>query len=60
MKGEIRPGVAIDDGAAIHFVDDAIHRIVASRPKARAFRLSVRNGAPQEQALEAEYLRSTG
>jgi peptidase E len=59
-KGEILPGVAIDDGAAIHFVEGEIHRVVASRPKARAYRVRAREGAVQEEPLEAEYLRSTG
>ena len=60
LKGEILPGVAIDDGAAIHFVEGEIHRVVSSRPEARAYRVSVREGAVQEEPLEAEYVRSTG
>jgi dipeptidase E len=60
LKGEILPGVAIDDGAAIHFVEGEVHRVVASRPKARAYRVNVREGAVQEEPLEAEYLRSNG
>jgi peptidase E len=60
LKGEILPGVAIDDGAAIHVVEGELHRVVASRPAARACRVSVREGAVQEEPLEAEYLRSTG
>jgi peptidase E len=60
LKGAIRPGVALDDGAAIHLVEGAIHRVVASRPKARAYRVRVREGAVQEEPFEAEYLQSTG
>jgi peptidase E len=58
LKGEILPGFAIDDGAAIHVVEGKIHRAVASRPQARAYRVSVREGAVQEEPLETEYLRS--
>jgi peptidase E len=59
LKGEILPGVAIDDGAAIHFVEGEIHRTVASRPHARAYRLRAGEGAVQEVPLETEYLRSS-
>jgi peptidase E len=60
LKGEMLPGLAIDDGAAIHIVDGGIHRVVASRPKARAYRVSVREGAVWEEPLRTEYLRSAG
>jgi len=60
LKGDISPGVAIDDGAAIHLVEGAMHRVVTSRPKARAYRVSVKNGSVQEEPLETEYLRKAG
>lgn len=60
LKGEILPGVAIDDSAAIHVVDGQIHRVVASRAKATAYRVSARDGIIQEQPFEAEYLQSSG
>ena len=49
--GEISAGFAIDDGAAIHFVNTAVHRVVASRRGATAYRVQMRNGAVQEEAL---------
>jgi peptidase E len=57
-KGDMLPGVAIDDGAAIHFVDGEIRRAVASRPRAKAYRVTVRAGAVQEEPLETEVLAS--
>ena len=60
LTGDILPGIVIDDGAAIHFVEGAVHRVVASRPRARAYRVSVREGVVQEEPLETEYLRSAG
>jgi peptidase E len=59
LKGDILPGVAIDDGAAIHMAEGEIHRVVASRPVARAYRVSIREGAVLEEPLETEYLRTT-
>lgn len=55
--GELLPGLALDDGAAVHFVDDEIRGIVASRPEAAAYRVEVRNGAVHEEVLPVE-LRS--
>ena len=60
LTGDILPGIVIDDGAAIHFVEGAVRRVVASRPRARAYRVSVREGVVQEEPLETEYLRSAG
>jgi peptidase E len=60
LQGAIADGVAIDDGAAIHLVEGAIHRVVASRPNARAYRVRVRQGAVHDEPLETEYLRNTG
>ncbi len=39
-RGEIAEGFAIDDGAAIHFVDGAVCRVVASRENAQAYRVT--------------------
>lgn len=38
-SGRIKPGYACDDGAALHYVDEAIHAIVAANPTARAYRV---------------------
>ena len=54
--GEVLPGLAIDDGAAVHFVGDDIHRVVASRPGATAYRVRAENGAVREEALPVEFL----
>lgn len=54
--GAILPGLAIDDGAAVHFVEDGIHRVVTSRPGATAYRVRVRDGAVREEPLPVEFL----
>jgi len=56
LQGEISPGFAIDDGAAIHLLEGDMHRAVASRPKARVYRVYARNGSVQEEPLPTEYL----
>jgi peptidase E len=60
LKRDISPGVAIDDFAAVHLVDREIHRVVASKLKASAYRMNVKNGSVQEEPLETDYLRKAG
>ena len=54
--GEILPGYALDDGVAIHFTGSELHRIVSSRPDARAYCISVSGDTAQETPLPTEYL----
>ena len=59
QRGEIQAGYAIDIGAAIHFVDEDVHAVVASRPEARAYRVeSSDDGDLLEEALKGRYLGS--
>jgi peptidase E len=39
VAGGMIPGIAADDGAAVHYQDTTLAAIVASRPAARAYRL---------------------
>src|SRR5271168_2624015 len=48
--------LALDDGAAAHFVGTRLREVVSSRPKARAFRVVLRKGAVVERALAGRYL----
>jgi peptidase E len=38
-SGELLPGLAADDGVALHYVDGALQEIIASRATAQAYRL---------------------
>jgi dipeptidase E len=53
---EIAPGFAIDDGAALHFVNGEVHRVVTARHGSTAYRVRVIDGAVQEEPIAAEYL----
>ncbi|HEX4495436.1 MAG TPA: peptidase E [Thermoanaerobaculia bacterium] len=55
-SGDLMPGLAIDDGVALHFVDDDIHRVVASRPGVTAYRVGKQDGKVREKALPVELL----
>lgn len=54
--GEITPGLAIDDSAAVHFLDDRIHRVVASRPGVTAYRVGLEAGEVRERPLAVEHI----
>jgi len=53
--GEMRPGLAIEDSAAVHFVNGGVHRVVTSREGVTAYQVRVRNGAVEEEPLPADF-----
>jgi dipeptidase E len=55
-SGEIATGVAIEDWTGVHFVGTKIHRVVSSKPGAKAYSLQVVSGSVQEVPLPVEYL----
>jgi peptidase E len=55
-NGELPAGYAADDGAALHFVGRRLHRVVSSRPSAKAYRVSMSRGEVVERELEIAYL----
>jgi dipeptidase E len=48
--------IALDDGAAAHFIGTRLAEIVSSRPRARAFRVSIKSDAVVEHPLPVRYL----
>lgn len=50
-RGEIAPGIAIDDGVAVHFIETDVHRVVGVRPGAAAYRVALVEGAVKEESL---------
>jgi dipeptidase E len=55
-NGELAPGFAIDDGAAVHFTDNQIHRVVASRQGATAYRVYMAGAEVREEPMPVEHL----
>ena len=49
VRGGLAPGLAADDGVALHFVDRRLAAVVASRPERRAYRV----GVAGERLIEA-------
>lgn len=55
--GEIKDGIACDDGAAAHYVDGERVRVVSSRPNAKGYRLTRGDdGEAIEREIETHYL----
>ena len=52
----MRPGYAAEDSTALHFVGEDLHRVVASKPGRRAYRVEPVGGEVIETAIEAHYL----
>jgi dipeptidase E len=55
-RGELKPGYAADDGAALHFIDEELSRAVSSRPYASAYRVEKKDGVIQEYRIATHYL----
>lgn len=59
-RGAIAPGIAIDDGAGVHFVDGAPAKIVSGRSDAAAYEVSVKDGTISEVRIpDAEIINVT-
>lgn len=56
LVGGMRGGFAAEDGSALHFVGTRLARVVASRARARAYRMRAVGGRVERRALMAEYL----
>lgn len=55
--GEMRPGIGIDDGAAVHFRGARAAAVVTARGHAGAYAVAVSKGAVSETALAVEHVR---
>lgn len=55
-SGELAPGYAFDDGAAGHFVDGQLKRVVSSRAGAKGYRVERRGDESVETMLPTDYL----
>ncbi|WP_106769846.1 Type 1 glutamine amidotransferase-like domain-containing protein [Paenibacillus faecalis] len=55
-NGSVQAGYAADDGAAIHFIDGQMFRVVSSRPNAKAYYLKSEEDTVIEEMLETRFL----
>jgi dipeptidase E len=50
------PGMAVDDGVALHYADGQLRRIVSSRPAALAWRMTPAGDDVRVECIQPEYL----
>ncbi len=55
-KGSVPDGVAADDGVALHYIDGRLARVVSSRPRAKAYRVTRSGKRAMERRLPTHYL----
>jgi dipeptidase E len=55
-KKLLQPGLAAEDGVALHFQNQQLLRVVTSRPNRKAYRVTLSGGNVEETAIVAEYL----
>ena len=55
-KGEMKPGYAVDDSCALHFIDGELERAVSSKPEAKAYTVNAEGGFAVETELATVYL----
>ena len=58
-EGKLKPGIAIDDGAALHYIDDKLSKAVTSRPNAKAYAVGNERGSVIDTELVTHYLGKT-
>ncbi|MFE9279073.1 Type 1 glutamine amidotransferase-like domain-containing protein [Paenibacillus glucanolyticus] len=56
LNGEAQSGYAADDGAALHFIDEQLHKIVSSRVDAHAYHVQGVGNTVTETQLAAGFL----
>jgi peptidase E len=56
MSRGLPPGLAAEDGVALHFVDGELHDVVASRPERGAYRVTSVDGRLHEEEIPARLL----
>lgn len=60
MKKTIKEGYGVEDGAALHFVNEELLRVVTSRVNARAFKVTPLKVDVNETVYESVYLGDEG
>jgi peptidase E len=52
-RGEVKPGIAIEDGVAAHYHDGRLERVITARERSRAYQVTIDSGVVRENVLPA-------
>jgi dipeptidase E len=58
VRAGMAAGTAADDSVALHYLNGALHRVISSKPSARAYRVELRDGELMETPIEPELLKT--
>jgi len=56
-RGKIKPGLAADDGVALHFIGKKLTHVVSSRPNAYAYSVKKTGNGAVEDKIAPKYLK---
>ena len=60
IKGsKISDGIGIDDGAALHYIDDKLEKVVRFSNKGSAYKVQKRKDAIKEERMDAVFLEES-
>ena len=59
ISGEMKRGIACDDGVAVHYVNETIYDIVSSRPRAKAYHYELIHAQLVEAILKPKLIMPT-
>lgn len=55
-SGELKPGIALDDFAAGHYVDGHLRRVISARPRAQGYRVERTGDHARETLMETHFI----
>ena len=55
-NGQMLAGYAVEDGSALHFIDESLHIAVSSRPESKAYYVQNEEGIVKERELKMVYM----
>ena len=56
LSGQMKPGYACDNDAGIYFEDNAVKRVVSTKPTSKVYYVSVEGGKINEKVMEPEHI----
>jgi peptidase E len=52
-KGKLKPGIAIDERVAVHFIGDKVHCVITTEKKSGAYKVDLRGNVVKQVELES-------
>jgi peptidase E len=56
QKGELKPGIAIDERVGVHYIGDKLHKVITTDKKASAYLVTLGKKKTEQKALRASLI----